>query len=241
MLVLFFIFPLKLSSWNLVFYYITIGLQNPKCFWIPWGTILHFHPSPQSIPLMIYSAIYCFLSFQMPLLSFLKVWLAGLIYSLFHCVKLSLVCFICFSVMSWRCFPLNSLASHIVVLLINSKVFFFSTQEIFSYINNQHAYNPPQPQISASCLVTSCSSWKTQLKYYLLYLASKIVVIFSYLHGIYSLLITFIINLWSFFTFKFYLYKYKSSLKKINHHSKIYPSYILIDAVFYRVSPIHRN
>lgn len=225
MLVLFFIFPLKLLSWNLVFCYITIGLQNPKCLWIPWGTILHFHPSPQSIPLMIYSAIYCFLSFQMPLLSFLKVWLAGVTYSLFHCIKLSLVCFICFSVMSWRCFPLNSLASHIVVLSINSKVFFFFfTQEIFSYINNQHAYNPPQPQISASCLVTSCSSWKTQLNYYLLYLASKIlVVIFSYRHGIYSLLITFIINLWSFFTFKFYLYKYKSSLK-IKHHSKIYPS-----------------
>ena len=61
----FFIIPLKESSWYLVFSYITIGLQNPKCFWIPWGTILHFHPSPQSIPLTIYSAIYCFLSFQM--------------------------------------------------------------------------------------------------------------------------------------------------------------------------------
>ena len=149
MLVLFFIFPLKLLSWNLVFCYITIGLQNPKCLWIPWGTILHFHPSPQSIPLMIYSAIYCFLSFQMPLLSFLKVWLAGLTYSLFHCIKLSLVCFICFSVMSWRCpwigeCPLNSLASHIVVLSINSKVFFFFPHKRFLVIliTNMHTILP---------------------------------------------------------------------------------------------------
>lgn len=144
MLVLyFFIFPLKESSWYLMFSYITIGLQNPKCFWIIWGTTLHFHPSPQSIPLMIYSAIYCFLSFQMPLLSFLKEGVIGWpnIF-FFHCVKLSLVYLICFSLMSWRCFPLNSLTLHILVLLINSVLFSF-TQEIFSYINNQHAYNPP--------------------------------------------------------------------------------------------------
>ena len=124
-----------------MFSYIT-GLQNPKCFWIIWGTILHFHPSPQSIPLMIYSAIYCFLSFQMPLLSFLKVWLAGLTYSFFHYFILSLVYLICFSLMSWRCFPLNSLTSHILVLLINSVFFLSHKRFLVILITNMHTILP---------------------------------------------------------------------------------------------------